>query len=926
MRLKKSSASVKHSNSYFHFSSDLFKLLVPALVSIFFAPQLATALDDDSDGIDNGQEIIDGTDVNDPDSYMEHGGSEYCVEWNGFLSNLMQVVELRNAGCSTLGLQLQLIDGTGVVKHTSNTTVAQGGEIDVIANALPGFTANSYGLVCATITSGETDTLDTQLSVYDLTATSFNYAYSSPDLPPRTGRQTISFNNYFPSLSADQLSNFVAGFVQIINQDSTDESGDLVFYNPEGTEIRRTTVTVKAKGRSDIATHEIGANTFGTVEWQPVGAAKKFRIIQNRYYFNGANPLAPISGVVSLTAKRGSGALVSTPFSTQSRIAVVEISSSISGSTTVTPAVYDSAGALTSSQPQSIVLPAKGSRHLVLNNYVSSGVGNVQLQASQPGAIAATLIEYGIDSAGRFKFASASDPKAGNGQFQNASYNNFLGECKIRLSNLTSTSRQTAISMKRFDGASVTLTSPVTVPAHGVTEVNVCGAETQNAYGAVSLTPSASRTLTGQLVRSNRSGSEFTTPLRERSRCTPSGLSVTGSPLQMVVGGANGTLTITNNSSDNFAANIAANLVGTALDGQVTEIGNTCANVAPGGNCTLTFSPGASGVIQTTFPILGSNTTSVNADIEVIGPTTLSSSVSTLALATGGIARQITISNGGSAPAVNVVPQLSSPLPAGSILTPTTCGTIAPSATCALTVTPGSTPTAAPGVLSPSPITVTVKGTNTNAVTPTINILAFGSVYQSGYLFDIDDSTPSTESIGGKVAALIDQALPFPSGVAWSTNSSGTPVADNIAGITEASVSPCNGKADGICNTAQILATYPSINPTFYAAGLCSQTISGHSDWYLPSICELGYDRLGADSGCGTSGSPLVDNMQSNLVDNGDIGGLSGLYHSSTEFSSAPAGTIWANLFATGGSSQQGTFNKSLPLAVRCARMITSGS
>lgn len=904
-------------------------LAIAALLLATIAPRAAALpTDGDNDGISDAQEAIDGTDSADPDSYIEHASNEYCVEWNGFLSNLLQVVELRNAGCSTLDLDIKLYDSTGAIKHNTNVSLPQSKELDLLANILPGFQPADYGLVCATITGGEPDTLDVQLSAYDLLGTSYNYAFSSPDLPARTGNQSISYNNFFPTNNATQLSNFTAGFLQVTNQESTDETGDLVFFDHQGAEIRRVTVTVKAKGRADVSTHDSGPNTFGTVEWQPANGTKKFRVVLNRYYFNGPSPADAVIGVVSLTGKRGSGATLATPFSTQSRVAVLEISNTLNTMVSVQPTVYDSSGSPVQFQPLAIPIPPKASRHLVLNGSLPEAVGNVQIQADHPRAIVVTEMEYGLDAFGLFRFASSSDPKAGFGEFQNVSYNNFLGECRLRVSNRSDSSKTSAISLTRYDGTILPIASPLNIPAHGAAEVDICSKDPQPAYGTVALTPSADEALTGQLIRANRSGSEFATPLRERSRCTPATLLITGSPLQLVINGAPGSLTVTNTSSQNFANNVAPVITGTALEGFVTVTGNDCgASLAPLASCTLTFTPGTvSGVAQTNFPILGSNTSAASGDIEVVGPTTLTSSVSVLGVAANGQARTITITNTGSNTAFNIAPTVSPALPAGTSLTPTSCATLAPSASCLFTVTPGSTPSAAPGNTNPTPITVSIHGTNTNTVSPAVSILDYGSFWEGGFLFAIFDSAAASNSVDGAIAAPTDQALPFPSGIIWSSNgsggASGNAVFDNIPGIYQDSNSPCVGRSDGACNSSQITTFYNSINPSFYAAGLCKATIGGFNDWYLPSICELGYDRTSNGTTCGSQGTPLRQNMQSNLVDNGDIGGLSGaVYYSSTEVSAAPSNTVWTQLFATGGTSNQTARTKDFPLAVRCVRL-----
>ncbi|MDP3560164.1 MAG: DUF1566 domain-containing protein [Legionellaceae bacterium] len=372
------------------------------------------------------------------------------------------------------------------------------------------------------------------------------------------------------------------------------------------------------------------------------------------------------------------------------------------------------------------------------------------------------------------------------------------------------------------------------------------------------------------------------------------------------------------------------------------------------------------------------------------GMVTLSSSVSTLVLSVNdptfaaltGTPRTITITSTGTATGVSY--SASSSLPSDATITPLTCGTITPASPCVLTITPGSTPSATPGDTNPTPITLTIAGSNTNTLAPTVNILTYGSVYQSGYVYAVDDSTPNTGSIGGKAMTLSDRAEPDPSGIVWSSNGAGSASGDVsrdiIPGIDETSTtgsespltsggastdytfdnmfdsgatyytynnttptiafSACNGATDGACNQGNIILFYSQFitnyiagdptpftatagptDPTYYAAGRCEGTIDGNSDWYLPAICEMGYDSV---SGCGTSGSPTLQNMQSNLVDNAvpDLT-LIGYYWSSTEFFGSPQNYAWLQDFASGGSSVQNFSNKISQLGVRCSRALT---
>lgn len=313
-----------------------------------------------------------------------------------------------------------------------------------------------------------------------------------------------------------------------------------------------------------------------------------------------------------------------------------------------------------------------------------------------------------------------------------------------------------------------------------------------------------------------------------------------------------------------------------------------------------------------------------------------------------GKARQITITNNGSIAATNVS-VVSAELPAGTAITSSTCnGTLAAADSCSITITPANTASSActTGTV-PTDALITVKGDNTNVSQIKIVVLSYGCIYQGGYVYSIDDTTINSASIGGKVAALTDQVLPSV-GVLWSSNSSGS-YDDGITiwGIDETSTasapspnegfsppatlypgqSNCNGAEDGSCNTNNLYVYYskfassiPSLSD--YAAGQCKQVINGYSDWYLPSICEMG-----PDSGSMICPTPSLQNMVDNLpilIDNctGSMC-LAADHWSSTEQQGNPEDTAWSECFAAEGNSFQCVDSKSEPLGVRCSRALT---
>lgn len=295
--------------------------------------------------------------------------------------------------------------------------------------------------------------------------------------------------------------------------------------------------------------------------------------------------------------------------------------------------------------------------------------------------------------------------------------------------------------------------------------------------------------------------------------------------------------------------------------------------------------------------------------------------------------RVIHIRNNGSSPAYDVKYTIYPPLPSGTNITPKACGTMPAGATCLLTISPGINPSAAPGVLF-TPSVIAVSGENTNSVTSQVSVLTYGSIYQAGFVFAIDDATSSSESIKGKVAALKDtvspntgirwgsvviDVSPMPPYVTWDTNTQGIHNGhDNSAIILE------------------ILSLYNSIPMKEYAAGRCqlyavddsgmacsSGSMGCYNDWYLPAICELAPFANATSAHCKRG----TNNIQQQLfnayppIPNLKLQANS-FYWSSTESSYLPGPKAWTERFGNEQSTQQ-TDNKTAPWGVRCVRALT---
>ncbi|CEG57222.1 InlB B-repeat-containing protein [Legionella fallonii] len=416
--------------------------------------------------------------------------------------------------------------------------------------------------------------------------------------------------------------------------------------------------------------------------------------------------------------------------------------------------------------------------------------------------------------------------------------------------------------------------------------------------------------------------------------------------------GANGTITpqgfikINGGGSQQFTATPAANygVHQWLLDGVPVQTAGstyTLSNVTANHTVEVTFTQ------ATLTPNISSLALSVHCPS---GPT--SGCVYSNPALTGS-SRQITFTNHGTISANNVS-VVSSGFPSGTSISSSTCsGTLRTMDSCIITITPGTVASSdcTSGI---APTSGSVMVTADEAVSTLVNVivLSYSCIYQSGYLYSVNDETPNTGSIGGKVVTMSNQATENSPGIIWSANSLGNYDGGiSIWGIDDTSTvsspspnasstdpatnypgqSNCNGASDGACNTKNINIYYSTIatpppHLSSYAAGLCKATINDYSDWYLPAICEMG-----PDAGSLICTSPPLMHLEQNMVDNLPVlldnctGAmcLSGEYWSSTELSGNPVDIAWAECFTPNGGSTQCVEGKNETLGVRCSRALT---
>ena len=376
----------------------------------------------------------------------------------------------------------------------------------------------------------------------------------------------------------------------------------------------------------------------------------------------------------------------------------------------------------------------------------------------------------------------------------------------------------------------------------------------------------------GSTLQCYRPASANMLAITQSAAITDATITVTGSPLTLTTNGPTGTLTINNTSLIVTATNIMSTFTGTALNGNVTETGNTCASVAPQASCTLTYTPGSTVVSQTSFPIQGSNTNAVTAAIQIDAGITLSGVSPSSGAASGGTG--VTLTGVGLTGATGV----------------TFGGTAATSVNVVNSTTVTAvTPAHAAGAVDVVITTPSGSATDTNGYTYLTT-----AVGQSAYGGTIACLNGSLNNL---IAATADNSTSIQwGGFGTSTNATST--------------------TDGAANTVTIVAVVGTNGGTPYAAQLCSNY---EIDSQGNTPCESGntcYNDWFLPAGNNTGASDQLNCLYTNRTTIGGFANAS--YWGSTEYDPSAA---WLRVFSSTGSPI--FVNKTAARRVRCVRAFT---
>ena len=478
--------------------------------------------DTDHDGSSDSEELANGTNPLDRGSVLPTREKTLCAEWNGFLG-MWNVLEHVNTGSTKLNLTSTLQDYSGSAQTPVPFSLKAGYQSDLLVHGMTGFQANRYGLICSTATNGQPGDLDGRMVFYkpDAATGGYQFAFAMPLGTGLIGPQSVPYNTYQPSLDPVDASNLAANWIQLTNRSTVKQTGTLVFYDREGVEITRQAVTLKAGARFDYSAHDLaGLKQVGLVAWRPASTTAKFQLRNVRYYYRADGVTVPLGddfeSAFQLEGLVGSGQVLTVPLDTANASSVLEIANTLNEEVKAEVSLYAATGG-TALHHQTYQLKPHATYHLITDAILNGRQGIATVQGNKPGSVIATAMQYGRTETLGIQTVYGIQASEPLGTVMRGSYNTYLKQgCRLLMANPTSAEAIATVSMKRYDGTTVLYGNMLQVPAHGLTDYDLCAQEQENVYGVVTVQPQTPNAIFATVLRlGEKEQYRFPTPVRE---------------------------------------------------------------------------------------------------------------------------------------------------------------------------------------------------------------------------------------------------------------------------------------------------------------------------------------------------------------------------------------------------------------------------
>ena len=473
--------------------------------------------DSDGDGVSDGQEVSDGSSPLDPGSVQPRLATSICVEWNGFLGGMFNILEHTNLSSLPLTVQTTLYGIGGDPLGTQIFGIAPGAQFDALVHDFDGWFRDSIGMVCSAH-NGQPGDLDGRMVYYKLNQGGasnkhFEFAFAMPFLNGIKGRQYVPYNTYQPSLAPGDAANWVANWIQLTNLSSNSQNGTLSLYAFDGSLLSAQRLNISPRARRDISGHQVGASRVGLVEWVPDDKNAGFQLRNVRYLYDNPFGFNTFATAFQLEGGRGSGESLVTPMDAREGSVVIEISNTSESVNHVEVDITSDSGDLLFSG--ALALGPRASFHLIADEFIGGRMGLARVKGNLPSSVTAVAMHYIRSADGGVRYMYGIPGREALRTVLRGSYNTYLGqESSLLISNPNDSTQSANISLTRSDGTSVLLEQPVLVPANGVVVVSLNQFEAADNYGVLTLQSEQGRNLLGVVVRTRPGEYGIPTPVR----------------------------------------------------------------------------------------------------------------------------------------------------------------------------------------------------------------------------------------------------------------------------------------------------------------------------------------------------------------------------------------------------------------------------
>ncbi len=453
--------------------------------------------DDDNDGVSDNQEGRDGTNPRDRGSFLELLPTTFCATWNGYLG-MENVNEYVNSGARARNLSATLYDFSGIARSETETPVLAETERHLLVHDLLGFSRDSYGRTCTTVANGYPGEIDGRTVFYHPTQDRYDFVLVDPFVRGKRGKQFVLLNTFDPSFGTND---FVANWISVTSEATSNERGTLIFYDQEGQELSSETVFLEAGARRDFSAHQFGPNRVGLVEWQPSSSLAPFQVRATRYFHDNPDGNDPsFRSAIQFQGGYGTGEEIFVPLDTRNGSAVLEFANTADEEVQLATTIRSSTGSIESSPGFDV--PPHGTVHLVFDGLLSTELGSVTLRASTSESLIAVGMHYRRNSARELVSVYSLVAREPLGSVLRSSYNTFLEQgCELILLNTTDNEVSSTLTLTRYDGAQVATPDEVSIAPRAVASIDLCSYDTADNYGSVIVTPSVPNSIVGAVIR-----------------------------------------------------------------------------------------------------------------------------------------------------------------------------------------------------------------------------------------------------------------------------------------------------------------------------------------------------------------------------------------------------------------------------------------